>query len=118
MFGPRPSSYSRFSAELFSDVSDDVLDGPNLVGCIIDGPNLIAFLIVDSRVAALVDDGTQFFRSLAGYFKRPHRTLSDSDEALTSVNTIDENERFLAVSVDADDVSVPFAQGSLLLGQG
>ena len=80
----------------------DVLDGPNLVSCIIDGPNLIAFLIVDLWVAALVDDGTQFFRPLAGCFKRPHRTLSNSDEALTSVNTIDENERFLAVSVDAD----------------
>src|SRR5262249_13026918 len=82
---PRPSSYSRFSAQLLSDVSDDVLDGPNLVGFIIDGPKIIAFLTVDVWVAALVDDGTQFFRPLAGCFKRPHRTAANSDEALSVV---------------------------------
>jgi hypothetical protein len=71
-----------FSAKFFGDVSDDVLDGPNL----------IAFVTVDLWVAALVDYGTKFFRPLAGRLKRPHRALANSDETLTTVNTINENK--------------------------
>jgi hypothetical protein len=51
-------------AQLHSDVSDDVLDAPNLVGFIIDGPNIIAFLIVDLWVATLVDDARSSFARL------------------------------------------------------
>jgi hypothetical protein len=76
-----------FWAQLLGDVSDDVLDGPN-VAFVIDGPNLIAFVIVDLWVAALVDDGAQFLRPLAGCLKRPHRTLANSHEALTDVDAV------------------------------
>ena len=69
----------------------DGLDGSNLFA-LMSGLNLFAFVIVDLWVAALVDDGTEFFAPLAGCLERPRRAFANSDEALTILNAINENE--------------------------
>jgi hypothetical protein len=66
-------------------VLGNVLDEP------LDRRDIIQFVIIRG-VVALVENGAQLLRSVAGCLKRPYRSLADPDEVLTVSNAVDENE--------------------------
>ena len=60
-----------------------------------------AVALIADWVAALVDDPAQLPGPVSSRLERQPRRAANSDEALATVNMIQENERFRTVRVDA-----------------
>ncbi|MFZ1149595.1 MAG: hypothetical protein WAR76_07665 [Xanthobacteraceae bacterium] len=78
---PRGGAVLWFRAQLLGNVSDDVLDRRDII-----------LFVVTRGVVALVENGAQLLCLVSGCLKRPHWSRADSDEVLTVVYAIDENE--------------------------
>jgi hypothetical protein len=90
--GPASAAFLYLRNKVLSDVLHEVLDGRD---------DLTPAILTRCWVAAIVDDPAQLPGPGSGRLERQPGRAANSDEALATVNMIQENESVRAVRVDA-----------------